>query len=64
MTVSTDPLVQDRLLRPEEAADLLGVSPRLVSDMARRGDLPHVRVGRFPRFRRQDLDEWIEANLR
>lgn len=54
----------DRLLTPQEAAEVLSVSPRLVSDMARRGELPAVRVGRYVRFRPEDLAQWIEANVR
>jgi excisionase family DNA binding protein len=54
----------DRLLRPEEVAELLSVSRRQVADMARAGELRYVPVGRFVRFRRKDVDEWIEENVR
>jgi excisionase family DNA binding protein len=55
---------EDRLLYPEEAAELIAVSKRQVSDMARRGQLHCVPVGRFVRSRRQDVDEWFEENIR
>jgi excisionase family DNA binding protein len=32
--------------------------------MARRGELHCVPVGRFVRFRRQDVDEWFEERIR
>jgi excisionase family DNA binding protein len=50
----------DRLLNSAEAAILLNVSKRLVEELARRGELPHVRIGRFIRFRRETLNRWIE----
>jgi excisionase family DNA binding protein len=54
----------DRLLRPEEVAELLSVSKRQVADMARAGEIRYVPVGRFVRFRRKDVDEWIERSVR
>ncbi len=54
----------DRLLKPAEAAAILGVTTRQVEDMARRRELPHVKVGRHVRFRRVRIDEWIEDNER
>lgn len=52
----------DRLLTPDEAATILSISKRQVEDMARRGELPHIKVGKYTRFRRERLDAWIEEN--
>jgi excisionase family DNA binding protein len=56
------------LLSPRAVAGLLGVSHRTIVAWARRGELPCVvlkrgRDGRASvlRFKKQDLDEWIEA---
>ena len=58
------------LVTEPEAARALGVSPgtlkaarlhRLQSNPLR--DLPHVRIGRAVRYRRQDITSWIESHL-
>jgi hypothetical protein len=57
------------LLTEKEAARALGVSPhtlkaarlhRLASNPLR--DLPHVRIGRCVRYRREDVSTFIEQN--
>jgi len=54
----------DRLLDAAEVAELLHVSRRWVEDAARRDDLPHVRLGKFVRFRREAILVWREAKER
>lgn len=49
-----------RLLTPENVAELLQVSVRWVLSAARGGELACVRVGRFPRFRPEDVRAYIE----
>ena len=44
------------LLRPEEAAMILGVSKGLVYEMVRRGDLASVRCGRLLRIPRSAIE--------
>jgi excisionase family DNA binding protein len=49
-----------RLLSAEDVAELLGVPRTFVYALARRGDLPVVRVGeRYVRFRAEALEQWI-----
>ena len=50
-----------RLLRTEEAAALLGYTPRTLAVWRHRGEgPPHVRInGRTVRYRRSDLEAWI-----
>ena len=43
------------LLRPEEAAEVLGCSKGLVYELARRRELPSVRLGRLLRIPRGAL---------
>jgi excisionase family DNA binding protein len=43
---------------PEEAAAFLRVPRSLVMELVRKELLPAVRVGRFVRFRQEDLDAW------
>ncbi len=49
-----------QLLTIEQVAEFLGVSPRTVRRLMRRG-LPSVRFGRLVRFEQRDLLRWVEA---
>jgi len=46
-------------LTTEEVLDCLKVNPRTIYRLIKTGELPAVRIGRQWRFRRADLDEWI-----
>jgi len=46
------------LLKPAEAAEALGISPRHLVTLMQRGEIPVVRVGRLLRFRPEDLAAW------
>ncbi|WP_435272050.1 helix-turn-helix domain-containing protein [Streptomyces parvulus] len=48
-----------RLYRPEEIAEALGCSAWWVKDRARRGLIPHTRVGRAYRFTAAHLAEIV-----
>jgi excisionase family DNA binding protein len=61
MQTHITPTTTGRLLTADDVADLLGVPRTFVYSLARRGELPTVRVGeRYVRFRTQALDQWIE----
>lgn len=51
------------MLTREEAAEFLGVKPGTLEVWAstQRYSLPYVKVGRCVRYRRADLDQFIEA---
>jgi excisionase family DNA binding protein len=49
-----------RLLSADEVAARLGVQPSWVSKAARANRIPHVRVGRYRRFRWSDIEIWLE----
>lgn len=53
-----------RLLSAAEAAELLGVPHSWVMRECRRDRLPHVRLGRYVRFDRDELLEWARARQR
>jgi excisionase family DNA binding protein len=46
-----------------EAAQYLRISPRTLTRMARRGEIPSIQIGRLWRFRRADLDEWLTRKV-
>lgn len=49
------------VLTIEEAARLLRVGETTLRDHLRRGEIPHVRLGRRVLIRRDTLLAWIEA---
>ncbi len=53
----------DDWLGSPAAATYLGVSQRLVYKLADQGDLRGYKLGRVIRFRRVDLDAYLEANV-
>lgn len=54
-----------RLLRPQEVCDLLGVTMHAVEAWRRRGGGPEfVRVGRLIRYRQSAIEQYIQARTR
>ena len=51
----------DPLMTPEEAAEYLKLSEGTIRNMAADGEIPKVKIGRSLRFRRSDLNRWIDA---
>jgi len=54
---------QSSLLTREQAAEYLGVKAQTLAAWAsqKRYALPMIRVGRSIRYRRADLDRWLDA---
>lgn len=50
----------DEILTLPEVAQLLKVADKTVYTMAQRGALPAFKVGGQWRFKRDDIDAWIE----
>jgi excisionase family DNA binding protein len=46
-------------LKAREAARYLGISYWKILDMAKKSEIPHVRVGKIVLFRRETLDHWL-----
>lgn len=57
MPEPTSEILREPLLDAEQTAVLLGIPRSSVYDYARRGELPHVRVGRHVKFIRRDLEQ-------
>jgi len=63
--VAFEPLVFEPLLSDAEAAKFLGgLHPKTVQRMARHGQLPSYRIGRYWRFRASELDQWLRVQSR
>ena len=46
-----------------QAAQYLQVHPRTITRMAKRGEIPAIHLGRLWRFRKTDLDRWLESRV-
>jgi excisionase family DNA binding protein len=51
----------DRLLTADEVAALLHVTKSWVYDQTRQHRMPHVRLGRYVRYRRSAIDGWVAS---
>ena len=49
------------LLNTEQAASLLGIHPKTLQKLARKGKVPAIRIGDLWRFRATELDLWVRA---
>ena len=62
--ITQETVAVPRLITPEEAASLLGVSPKwLERDRWVGASIPFVKVGRRVRYRASDIATFIEANV-
>lgn len=48
------------LMTATEVAELLGVPVSWVYEQSRRGRIPTVTLGRYRRYRRDAVEDWIE----
>lgn len=54
-----------RLLRAEQVAGLIGVSPATLKKWRlERREIPYVKIGQAVRYRPADVHAWIEKNMR
>ncbi len=51
--------MDDDIVDVEGAARVLGVSAATIYKLARKGDIPAMRIGREWRFARKNLIEWV-----
>lgn len=49
------------IMTTQEVAEYLRTSVETIKRMARRGALPAAKLGRNWRFRKADIDDWLEA---
>ena len=46
----------------EELSEYLGIKKSTLYGMVENGALPHYRIGRLIRFKRNDVDAWMETH--
>src|SRR5829696_319370 len=54
-------MIDDAFLTTEEVLEYLQVNLRTVYRLIKAGKIPAVRVGRQWRFRKRDIDAWLET---
>ena len=60
MTASAQCAAPEALMNDTDAALFLGgLHPKTVQRMARRGELPAYRIGKYWRYRASELSEWL-----
>ena len=60
----TDRLSIEPLLSSTQVGEILGIHPKVAERMAKRGELPALKVGRFWRYRGSALEQWIDSQLK
>ena len=60
---SSPPHGVESLLTSKEASQVLKIHPKVLERMAKRGEVPALKVGKFWRFRATALDAWINSRL-
>ena len=53
-------VIHDPLMTAEQAGEYLQLAEQTVRDLAHKGVLPKVKIGRALRFRLSDLNRWVE----
>jgi excisionase family DNA binding protein len=51
------------LLDAKQAGELLNVPPSWCLAQAREGKIPHIRLGKYVRFDRDELDRWWRERM-
>ena len=51
--------MEERLLKPDQVAEILQVSKAFAYALLKRGEIPAVRIGTLVRVRREDLGKYI-----
>jgi len=50
----------DSLMTVEEVAKYLKVEQSTIYTWAKEGKIPGIKIGRFWRFKEEDIDKWLE----
>lgn len=51
----------NKLMTPHEMADYLGVKVSTIYQWTHIGFIPHMKLGRFVRFKESDVLKWLES---
>jgi excisionase family DNA binding protein len=54
--------MEREFLTINEVSEYFGIKKSTLYFHVENGDIPHYRIGRLIRFRKQDIDQWMAAN--
>jgi len=54
--------MQKEFLSIEDVAIYLGIKKSTLYSKVKSGEIPHYRLGRLLKFRKEDIDRWMEGN--
>jgi excisionase family DNA binding protein len=54
---------QKQIMNSEEAAAFLGISINTLYEWIAQRKIPHIKVGRLLKFKRGDLEKWLEKRM-
>jgi excisionase family DNA binding protein len=54
--------MESEFIKIEEMSDYLNIKVKTLYSLVSSGDIPHYRVGRLIRFKKEDIDIWMEGN--
>jgi excisionase family DNA binding protein len=61
---STDYPDLERILTPEQVAEILQISKSSLCRLTKRGQIPHRRIGdRIVRYNRNEIEAWMKARI-
>ena len=52
--------MEEKLWTHEDVAEYLSSTPATIRVRCSRREIPHLKVGRSVRFRKADIDRWLE----
>jgi excisionase family DNA binding protein len=56
--------MEKQLLRPVEAANLLGLGRSKTYELMKSGEIPSIRIGKSVRVPAKALSEWIDSKVK
>jgi len=54
-------LREDRLYDVQELAEYLSVSTQWIYERVQLKEIPHIKVGKHVRFKKSDIDHWLDS---
>ena len=61
MEIHQDDTTREKLLTIHEVAEMLSLKPSTAYQMVKTLGIPHFPLGRLLRFRREDIEAWLEV---
>ena len=58
----TPKITMNKLLTPDEMAEYIGVKKSTIYQWTHIGYIPHIKMGKFVRFKLSQIDKWLESH--